>query len=160
MPNHPESQVIEMTAPSKDMLRQAADAFWESFPPFWHRVRAHTREVAAEQFGMTFEQFQILRHVRKGCGSVSDLAEARNISRPAISQTVELLVQKGLIARSPDAQDRRHVQLDLTAQGNTLLDAIFEDTRRWMMGVLSALDGDELRALTATMETLKKTVHA
>jgi DNA-binding MarR family transcriptional regulator len=147
-----------MTAPSKDMLRQAVDTFWESYPPFWHKVRAHTQEVAAERFGITFEQFQILRHVRKGRGSVSELAVAKNISRPAISQAVDLLVHKGLIVRSPDAQDRRHVQLDLTAKGDTLLDAIFEDTRHWMMGILSALDEHELKSLIGSMESLKKTL--
>jgi DNA-binding MarR family transcriptional regulator len=147
-----------MTAPSNEMLRQTVDTFWESFPPFWQRVRAHIREAAAQRFDITVEQFHILRHIRKGLGSVSELAEAKNISRPAISQAVDVLVHKGLIARSPDLQDRRHVQLDLTAEGNTLMDAISDDTRKWMMGILSTLDDRELKALAHAMESLKKTL--
>lgn len=137
-------------------LRQAVDNFWEALPPFWHRVRAHIQRVATTQFDMTVEQFHILRHIRKGIGSVSELAEAKNISRPAISQAVDVLVNKGLIVRATDPQDRRHVQLALTADGDALLDAIFGSTRQWMMEALAPLNDEELQDLVSAMEALKK----
>ena len=142
---------------SKEKLRQTVETFWETFPPFWHRVRAQIRQVAADQFEISVEQFHILRHIRQGQHSVSDLAEAKHLSRPAISQAVEVLVQKGLIARSPSTQDRRHVQLALTASGNALLDAIFDHIYEWMMQTLSALTDEELDALTRSMDSLRKT---
>jgi DNA-binding MarR family transcriptional regulator len=138
------------------LLKQAVDLFWESYPPFWHRVRAHIRQVADEQFGITVEQFQILRHMRMGQASVSDLAHAKNISRPAISQSVDILVNKGYILRTTDKNDRRHIQLDLTDAGNALMDAITNNTRQWMMGILSQLTRDELISLTGSMASLKK----
>jgi DNA-binding MarR family transcriptional regulator len=109
-----------------------------------------------EQFGISVEQFHILRHVRKGLDSVSALAEVKNISRPAISQSVDLLVTRGLLARTTNPQDRRHIRLDLTAEGNALLDAVFGDTRQWMMETIAPLSNDEIRALTRSMESLKK----
>jgi DNA-binding MarR family transcriptional regulator len=132
------------------------DAFWESFPPFWQRVKTHIRDVAAQQFEISVEQFHILRHIRRGQASVSELAEAKNISRPAISQAVDLLVNKGLITRTTDAHDRRHIQLALTASGDALLDAISEDTRQWMMQTLSPLSAEELLALAQAMTSLRK----
>ena len=141
---------------SSEKLRQAVDVFWETFPPFWRMIHAHIREVAVEQFSITVEQFHILRHIRRGRDSVSALAEAKDISRPAISQAVDLLVTKGLIVRSIDPQDRRHVKLDLTADGNALMDAIFGDTRQWMMEKFAPLSADEIQALTCSMESLKK----
>ena len=145
-----------MSDPSKDVLRQAVEAFWETFPPFWQRVRAHIRQVAAERFEISVEQFHILRHIRHGQGSVSELAEAKNISRPAISQGVDVLVNKGFITRTTETRDRRHVRLDLTPAGDAVLDVVFEDTHRWMMQTLAPLSEAELQILIRGMESLRK----
>ena len=145
-----------MPTPSEDLIGQTIDRFWETIPPFWHRVRGHIRQLAAEQFDISVEQFHILRNIRRGRGSVSELAEAKNISRPAISQGVDVLVHKGLVARTPNAQDRRQIQLTLTDSGNALLDAIFNNTRQWMMQVLSPLSNEELQTLVYAMESLRK----
>jgi DNA-binding MarR family transcriptional regulator len=148
--------MISIPQPTDDRLRQAVDAFWEGVPPFWNHVRGHIRQVAVEQQDITVEQFHILRHIRKGHGSVSELAEVKQISRAAISQGVDTLVNKGFIRRTQDTQDRRHVQLDLTPAGNALLDAIFGDTRRWMMELLAPLTEDELQALICAAEALRR----
>ncbi len=144
------------TTRSLDNLKLAVDGFWETFPPLWRMIQAHIREVAVEQFNIPVEQFHILRHIRRGRNSVSALAEAKNISRPAISQSVDLLVTRGLIVRTIDPHDRRHVKLDLTPDGNTLMDAIFGDTRRWMMKTFAPLSAGEIEAFTRSMESLKK----
>ena len=141
---------------SSEKLRQAVDGFWETFPPLWRMVKAHIHDVAGKQFNITVEQFHILRHIRRGRDSVSALAEAKGNSRPAISQAVDLLVTRGLILRTTDSQDRRHIQLGLTAEGNALMDAIFGDTRQWMMELFAPLSADEIQALTISMESLKK----
>lgn len=141
--------------PTLATLRQTVETFWETFPPFWHGIRAHIRQ-AAEQSGLSVEQFHILRHIRRGESSVSELADAKNISRPAISQAVDVLVNKGLIARARDPHDRRYIQLSLTEAGDALLDAIFEDTRQWMMQALSPLGEEELQTLIGAMDSLRK----
>jgi DNA-binding MarR family transcriptional regulator len=147
---------MEIPEASRETLRQAVDTFWETIPPFWHIIRAHIRQVAMEQFEISVEQFHILRHIRRGRGSVSELAEAKNISRPAISQAVNILVNKGLVIRTPHVDDRRHIHLALTAAGNTLLDTVFEDTCQWMMQSLTPLSDAELQTLTRAMDSLKK----
>lgn len=144
------------SSPSAEALRQAVEAFWDTFPPFWHQVRAHIRQTAAERFGVSVEQFHILRHIRRGQGSVSELAEAKNISRAAVSQAVEALVGRGFVTRTTDARDRRHIHLTLTASGQALLDAISDETRQWMMQRLAPLDADDLQALTKAMAALRK----
>ncbi len=141
---------------ASEKTSQTVDAFWETFPLFWQMIQFHIRQVAVEQFDITVEMFHILRHIRKGRDSVSTLAEAKNISRPAISQGVNLLVNRGLVVRTTDLRDRRHVRLSLTPDGNSLLDAIFGDTRRWMMQKLSALNASEIEALNNSMDSLRK----
>jgi DNA-binding MarR family transcriptional regulator len=144
------------SARSSEKRRHAVDVFWETFPPLWRMIQAHIREVAVEQCNITVEQFHILRHIRRGQDSVSGLAKVKDISRPAISQSVDLLVIRGFIVRTIDPQDRRHVKLDLTAEGKLLMDAIFGDTRQWMMKTLKPLSAGEIQALTLSMESLRK----
>lgn len=140
---------------SSENLEHAVNVFWETFPPLWRKIIAHIRQAAAEKFDITVEQFHILRHIRMGRDSVSALAEAKGISRPAISQSVDLLVTRGLIVRTIDQDDRRHVKLSLTGVGNALMDAIFDDTHQWMVKTLAPLSADEIEAFTSAMESLK-----
>ena len=137
------------------LLQQTIDRFWESFPPTWNRIRTNVRGIAVEKFGITVEQFHILRHIRKGHGSVSELAEAKGISRPAISQAVELLVGKGLVTRRQNAEDRRFVQLELTENGEELLSAIFRENRTWMEEKLSTLAPEQMTQIIAALDVLK-----
>lgn len=144
--------------PAERLYTQAIDRFWETVPPLWNFVRSHIRETATTQFDITVEQFHVLRHVRRGMGSVSELATAKNISRPAISQAVEILVNKGLLTRVQSTQDRRYVELALTADGNHLLDTVFDETRSWMKERMHALSAQELETIADAMEIMKKII--
>ena len=135
--------------------QQVIDRFWETVPPAWHRVREQLRGAAEDQFGITVEQIHILRHVRKGAGSVSELAAVKQISRSAISQAVELLVEKGLLARTPDAADRGCVRLALTGRGSELLGAVFQHNRAWMVERMADLEPADLAALERGLALLK-----
>jgi DNA-binding MarR family transcriptional regulator len=141
---------------SERLQNQAIDRFWETVPPLWGTIRTHIRVAATAKFDITVEQFHILRHVRRGTGSISELATAKNISRPAISQAVEVLVKKGLLTRVQSTQDRRFVELALTEAGNELLDTVFKETRDWMKQQMNALSNDELETIAKAMEVLKK----
>ena len=134
---------------------QAIDRFWETIPPVWNLVRSYIRGTATGNFDITVEQFHVLRYVRRGM-SISELATAKNISRPAISQAVDLLVKKGLLNREQSTQDRRYVNLTLTDTGNALLDAVFNETRTWMKSHLDQLTNEDLESIAKAMEALKK----
>jgi DNA-binding MarR family transcriptional regulator len=139
------------------LLQQTIDRFWETLPPTWSRIRSHLRSTAAEQFGITVEQFHILRHIHRGTNSACDLASIIGISRPAISQAVDALAIKGLLTRQQSRSDRRYVTLALTESGSSLLKAIFDNNRLWMLSKLETLSVDELNGAIQAMETVKKT---
>jgi DNA-binding MarR family transcriptional regulator len=147
------------TTTKSQILEQTLDKFWESVPPLWSHIRAHIRAVATEDFDISVEQFHILRFIRRGCGSVSELAEARNISRPAISQGLDALVNKGLVTRMQSKEDRRYVELGLTSEGNALLDSVFQNTREWMKESLETFSQEELELAMRGMEILKKMIE-
>lgn len=146
------------TTSKAQALDQTLDKFWETVPRMWSHIRAHIRAMAAEKFDISVEQFHILRYIRHGHGSVSELAEARNISRPATSQSVDSLVNKGLVTRTHSKEDRRYVELELTLEGNALLDSVFQNTREWMRISLDRLSQEELELAIRGLEILKKMI--
>src|SRR5512139_3368846 len=139
---------------SENLRDQAIDRFWETVPPLWNSIRSHIRATATANFDISVEQFHVLRSVRRGTDSVSELATAKNISRPAISQAVEVLVKKGLLTRVPSKEDRRCVDLVLTEAGNHLLDTVFKETRSWMKERMGDLSPEELEAIAKAMEIM------
>lgn len=141
---------------SENLRERAIDRFWETVPPLWNSIRSHIRATATASFDISVEQFHVLRYVRRGTDSVSELATAKNISRPAISQAVEVLVKKGLLTRVPSKEDRRCIELVLTEAGDNLLDTVFKETRGWMKERMRELSPDELETIAKSMEIMKK----
>ncbi len=142
------------TVPEEN-LRQTIDQFWESVPPVWNLIRSHLRSIASEQFNISVEQFHVLRLIRKGLTSACDIADARQTSRPAVSQAVELLVEKGLVTRRHESGDRRFVHLALTTGGDDLLNRIFQQNRAWMAERMNSTSAEDLARITEGLKLLK-----
>jgi DNA-binding MarR family transcriptional regulator len=143
-----------------EAIKQAIDQFWETVPMVWNQIRSHLRTIAVEQFSISVGQFHVMRHIRKGLTSVRDIAEARQISRPAVSQEVDMLVEKGLITRHQEADDRRFVHLALTAEGENLLASLFALNRAWMMEKMALLSTDDLNQITLGLKFLESAFDA
>ncbi|MBM3153139.1 MAG: MarR family transcriptional regulator, partial [Chloroflexi bacterium] len=141
---------------ANDQVELAVDKFWEAVPPAWHQARARIRRIASEKFNLTVEQFQVLRRIRRGSGSVSALAEANRTSRSSVSKVVDVLVNKGLVSRRQNPDDRRNIPLSLTADGQRIMDAIFDETESWLATQFRRLDAEELKAAIQGMEALQK----
>jgi DNA-binding MarR family transcriptional regulator len=141
---------------TEEILQKTIDRFWETIPPTWHRIRSNIQSIVTENFDITVEQYHVLRLICRGIHSASELADAKQISRPAISQAVDNMVGKGWITRTQSTADRRCVQLELTESGNNLLNAIFQKNREWMMGKLGAIAPEELTNMMRAMEFLKE----
>jgi DNA-binding MarR family transcriptional regulator len=142
-----------------DLRQQVIERFWETVPPVWHLVRNYIHTIAIQNYDISVEQFHILRHIGKGVDSVSELATIKHISRPAVSQAVNGLVDKGLVARSQEAQDRRYVHLKLTETGNRLLNEIFQETRTWMSGRLASLTPAQMDKISEALGFLKNAME-
>jgi DNA-binding MarR family transcriptional regulator len=130
------------------------DKYWESVPPAWRQTRSQIRGIAVEKFQMTEEQFQVLRRIRKGSGSVSALAQASQTSRSAVSKAVDALVRRGLVVRSQDPDDRRNIPLALTDEGQRVMSAIFSEAEAWLSARFSPLNPQEIESLLQGLEIL------
>lgn len=134
------------------------DKFWEVVPPAWFQARAQIRGAAAEQFNLTVEQFQVLRRIRRGFDSVSAIAEDARTSRPAVSKAVDGLVNRGLVSRLTDPNDRRHIQLSLTEEGARVMNGIFGEANRWLEAKFARLTPDESAQVLDALDLLQKTL--
>jgi DNA-binding MarR family transcriptional regulator len=132
------------------------EKFWESIPPAWRLTRNQIRHIAIEKFQMTEQQFQVLRHIRKGKTSGSALAETSLISRSAISKSVDALVRRGLVIRNMDSEDRRHIPLALTEKGQRVMESILSESKIWLSTRFQDLDPEEMDILVRGMEILRK----
>lgn len=152
--NHPNPDLT----PSP-LVQQTIDIFWAAFPPLWHRIRARIGQQAREEFNLTNDQFHVLRRINLGRTNISELAEAKYISRPAASRAVDALVEKGLVTRIQDPQDRRHVILGLTTRGESVLETVYSRISIWMAAQLSTLEEEELQRIIAGMRALERAFY-
>ena len=77
----------------------------------------------------------------------TDLAHALNIKPPATSAMIDRLVRAGLVTRIPDPQDRRRVQLIITAAAEPIVADTDTNTARRLKVVLHAMSTQTRRPL-------------
>ncbi len=78
---------------------------------------------------------------------VSDLQHMHHITKPAISQMLNGLENKGYISREMDMQDRRKVSVTLTEKGRDILKRSKEHTDKMMDETISRFGEDNTRKL-------------
>ena len=140
-------------------LQEVVDQVINTLPGVWDRIRSKLRASAISNFDITLDQFHVLRHIRRGYTSVAELAEKKQISRPAVSQAVQILVKKGLVTRQTDASDRRSIHLELTPYAQKVMDANFDNMRVWVNEQMQSLTPAELDQVMQAMEILKRTFN-
>ena len=68
-----------------------------------------------------WEALRYLAHANRFSRTPAALADYLASTRGTVSQTLIALVEKGLVARTPSARDKRSVELSLTAHGEAML---------------------------------------
>jgi DNA-binding MarR family transcriptional regulator len=112
-----------------------------------------------EQFGVTSRQATILHLVKLSPGlTLRALAEAEDISAPALSGHIDRLEGAGLLRRVRSDVDRRRVGLELTGEGERLLRSIRERRTAWLAEHLDALAPNDLRAIEEAIGPLRRLV--
>ena len=81
--------------------------------------------------------------------SVKELAERSHITPGAVTQFVDGLVEKGLVAREGDPNDRRIVRLKLTELAKNQFEKFRKEHLKSMSKIFEALDDAEIEQLIA-----------
>jgi DNA-binding MarR family transcriptional regulator len=91
---------------------------------------------------------------RDGAMRINGLAASLSLSMPAASRVVSALVNRGLIDRREDTEDRRAKMIALTRRGRRLVDSLTINLVNETAGVLETADtpvGKRLAQLFGTM---------
>lgn len=111
------------------------------------------REV--ERLGLTFSQIKVLMLLADRepvtLGAVSD---GLGLSLPAVSRAVEDLVQRGMVKRVEDRDDRRARRVSPTAKGRHTVEGLTELRLAEIRQFVRSLEPEERAALAAGLEPL------
>lgn len=77
---------------------------------------------ALQSLSLSYRQLRTLRHVAAGVHSATELGRLFGITPPAMSETIDALVKRGLLLRTQNEKDRRTVKLVLTDEGMSVVE--------------------------------------
>jgi DNA-binding MarR family transcriptional regulator/N-acetylglutamate synthase-like GNAT family acetyltransferase len=108
----------------KDMLTERAPLFLGSrLKRLAERMQADVVKVG-DRMGLAIQpgQYPLLGTLdQSGPGTIGELAEAMQLSQPAITRTVAKLVEAGLVYVTRRGRDQRHKTVALTAEGEAAM---------------------------------------
>ncbi len=108
-----------------------------------------------DETGLSFSQLMVLMRLFHGgaCG-VSELGVQLGVTNAAASQSIDRLVNLGLIERTEDPRDRRAKQLSLTRKGQTLIEKSLQARSQWIEDLTEALTPEQQKITISALTLL------
>ncbi|MGD9890132.1 MAG: MarR family winged helix-turn-helix transcriptional regulator [Dehalococcoidia bacterium] len=139
-----------MMAETTEHLERAVSVFSQAA-----RLLDGPRLHAWDERGLTLPQLRILFRVRQEPGiGVKELAQAFDVSTSNVTQQVDKLVTRGLLARAERPADRRQVSLTVTEEGSQVAGEISLATRGYLREQLARMEPDDLDTLVTMLGRL------
>jgi DNA-binding MarR family transcriptional regulator len=120
-------------------------------------VNKKAESLIKEQIGdeLTNDQHYILRYIhRSGETTSTELADAFEVNKSAITAIINRMADRKLIKRTRDDDDRRVVYLTLTDAGNTLFEKTEEKISGLVESIITKFDEKEIQSFLNTYEKL------
>jgi len=115
----------------------------------------HTKIDESMTRGITGSQFFVMKRINeRGRATVSAIAEDIGVSLSAITALVDRLAKAGYVTRNRDGDDRRLVWLEVTAQGEEVLEACLAERKQMMKEYLARLSENDLEQLVRIYEKM------
>jgi DNA-binding MarR family transcriptional regulator len=122
-------------------------------------VTKKAEALLKEQMGddLTHDQHYMLRYIKSsGQCTSSELAEAFEVNKSAITAIITRLTEKGFIQRTRDQNDRRVVYLTLTEKGLNLFNQTEDKVHCLVESFIKQFDDKEIQEFIQTYEKLEK----
>ena len=114
-----------------------------------------------EPLGLTDAQAQAFLYLARNEGiNQSCLADLLEVKPITLSRTIDRLAELDLVARRPDPNDRRAVQLVLTEAGHKTLDEVWAHAQKTREQAMAGLSDAEREAFIATLIHIKDNLSA
>jgi DNA-binding MarR family transcriptional regulator len=110
--------------------------------------------------GMSIAQFSLLNHLVRlgGAWAPSRLARAFQVTKGAMTNTMQRLEAQGLIRIAPDPEDARGKLVEITDSGRKMRDKCVRATGEVMADIVRLVPADDVRAALPLLEHLRKTL--
>jgi DNA-binding MarR family transcriptional regulator/GNAT superfamily N-acetyltransferase len=92
--------------------------------------------------------------------TASDLAEALSLDPGYLSRMLASFRKRGLVIARPDARDRRHSRLRLTASGRRAFAPLDDRARKAIVGLLEPLEVHQRNRVVDAMTAIRRTLDA
>ena len=141
---------IEPTEPIVDAVVRASRAL----------VGITVRALASVSNEVTLPQLRTLVVVStQGPQTVSSLADRLDVHASTMTRMCSRLVARGLVARKPSALDRREVVIELTAQGQGLVDEVTDKRRREIDAVVRHMSPDDRDRVVTALDLFSRAAN-
>jgi DNA-binding MarR family transcriptional regulator len=126
----------------------------ETVPLLMRFIRADMRSHNADS--LSIPQLRSLSFINRNPGtSLSEVAEHLGVTCATASTTIERLVQRHLVERTENPQERRRVVLNLTEEGKLLFTQSQEKTSAHIADILDSLTPEEVSHIEEGLTLLK-----
>ena len=116
--------------------------------------RWYDRQLA--NLGVTAGEWTVLEQLARSPGQApctpSQLAEAANVAPSSMTHRLDRMVERGLIARSPDPDNRVRVRVELTDAGYKLYAQAIREANVVEADLLAGLTREEVQILAELLE--------
>lgn len=108
-----------------------------------------------------FTMMQTIRHHDKGEGvTISELSEYSQITKPAVSQIINVIEEKGFVERVTTKQDRRVVRVRMTEAGEAAVKASCAIASRKLDKVLEKMGHEDADAFLKLLDKFSMAVSS
>jgi DNA-binding MarR family transcriptional regulator len=116
-----------------------------------HRIRT-SADAALREHGLSLPALKVLTALAGGDRSMREISQVLHVSPRTVTDMIDTLEGRGLVARCAHATDRRITLLRLTKAGARERATASTASERVAATAISALDEDEQRTLQTLLE--------
>jgi DNA-binding MarR family transcriptional regulator len=121
--------------------------------PLLNRALLKPEELAHNPMSPEFRVmlFLILRNSQP----ISTIGGLLGISKPYMTAVIDKLIARGYVERRPSKEDRRIIEISITAEGRRYMEACKTEARESVKKRLSTLSIEDIDSLYASLENIR-----
>jgi DNA-binding MarR family transcriptional regulator len=120
-------------------------------------VSEHLSAIYKQRFGLEIPEWRVIVTVGPACSCTAQhIADSTRMHKTRVSRAIAHLVKRGLIERTSNADDRREMELRLTAAGRTMYAELAPLALEREQVLLSCFTAEELRVFNEGLERLEE----
>jgi DNA-binding MarR family transcriptional regulator len=163
----PKASLSEIAADPRDesAARKGLRLDLFKFVPFrLNRLAAEVSNALSveyqERYGLDIPEWRVLATLgfRSDACSAQYIAHCTRTHKSTISRAVTSLMQRKLVERAENADDRREFRLQMTAKGKTLYEELIPQLLRREQEILSCLSAQERKDFAALLGKIEKSL--